>query len=291
MPTPIALLRLTRWREHIPFTLAATLLGVNLGPALPAAHDLVAALAANILAVTFAFMVNDLEDAPDDAHDPPRAARNPVTMGEITPRTGWAAAWITGLIALALFAVVNVRVLLTGGLTLGLGLLYSWRAVRLKAWPVVDVLAHALALSALLVLAGFLAGNIAPGAVWWAVLGAGLLSAHGQLYNQLRDYDADRAAGLRNSAGLLGRTGTRGLMALFLALSGAALAFTVLLGLWPVWVLILGAALAPLLWLLRASTDMRGSHAADPIARLQTGFFLLACTLLLVWLLSRWSAG
>ena len=37
-----------------------------------------------------------------------------------------------------------------------LGFLYSWRAVRLKALPVIDVITHALMLSSLLFLAGYL---------------------------------------------------------------------------------------------------------------------------------------
>src|SRR5690606_41448835 len=44
---------------------------------------LVAVTAANILAVAYAFMINDIEDAPDDALDPARAAKNPITSGRL----------------------------------------------------------------------------------------------------------------------------------------------------------------------------------------------------------------
>jgi len=123
-----ALLRLTRWPEHVPFTLAATLLGANM-----AAHHAGAALdsrvltvlAANALAVTFAFMVNDLADAPDDARDPARAARNAIASGMLAARTGWAASGMVAGLALALYATLPAPAALTGGATLLLGLLYS----------------------------------------------------------------------------------------------------------------------------------------------------------------------
>jgi 4-hydroxybenzoate polyprenyltransferase len=122
-----SLLRLSRWPEHIPFTLPATLLGINM-----AARDhlvldgrILAVIAANILAVTFAFMVNDIEDAPDDARESHRAARNAITCGEITPRAGWGASWVIAAAALALYAGLSREALAAGVLTLALGLLYS----------------------------------------------------------------------------------------------------------------------------------------------------------------------
>lgn len=278
-----ALLRLTRWAEHVPFTLAATLLGANM-----AAHHAGAALdgrvltvlAANALAVTFAFMVNDLADAPDDARDPARAARNAVASGALTARTGWAASGAVAGAALALYAALPAPAALTGGVTLLLGLLYSWRPVRLKARPIADVIAHLLMLSALLVLAGYLAFDAAPGRVWWVVAAAGLISAYGQLYNQVRDDAQDRAAGLRNTTALLGTARARIAMRACLGAAGMLLALTALLGLWPLWLGAVLAALAVPVFLWRRGTDMRGTAAIDATGRLQLGAMLAA----LIWL-------
>jgi len=282
-----ALLRLTRWPEHVPFTLAATLLGANM-----AAHHAGAALdsrvltvlAANALAVTFAFMVNDLADAPDDARDPARAARNAIASGMLAARTGWAASGMVAGLALALYATLPAPAALTGGATLLLGLLYSVRPLRLKARPLADVIAHLLMLSALLVLAGYLAFDAAPGRVWWVVAAAGLISAYGQLYNQVRDEAQDRAAGLRHTTALLGVARARIAMHVCLGAAGLLLALTAFLGLWPLW---LGAVLAvlavpALLW--QRSTDMRGTAAIDATGRLQLGAMLAACAAMIVWL-------
>jgi 1,4-dihydroxy-2-naphthoate octaprenyltransferase len=280
-------LRLSRWREHVPFTLAATWLGVNMAAEhARAALDarLITVTVANMLAVTFAFMVNDVADAPDDARDPLRAVRNAVSGGALTARAAWLIAGAVGALALMLYALLPRPALLTGAATLTLGWLYSWRVVRLKAWPLLDVISHALMLSALLVLAGYLAFAAAPGRVGWMVLIAGLISAYGQLYNQVRDVEPDRAAGLRNTTWLLGEHRARALMFACLGMAGLLLALTVMGGLWPLWLgPLAGLLLLPaLLW--PRPTDMRGSAALDLSGQLQWGTMLAAAALMAIWL-------
>lgn len=279
--------RLTRWKEHLPFTVPVTLMGVNMAVAgqpalLDARSGLV--LAANILAVACAFMINDIEDAGDDAADPERGARNAIAHGDLARSDGWLAALLTGGLALALYALMPPLVFATGCLTLILAVLYSWRAVRLKAIPVLDVIAHVLMLSALLFLAGFFVYDSSPGAAWWAVVGVALVSAYGQLYNQLRDFDLDRAAGLRNLAALLGRAWTRRLMYVALALAAACLAVTIAQGLWPAWLAIAPIILAPAVAWRRSSRDMRGTAAIDISGRWQWGFMLVANLMMIAWL-------
>ncbi len=283
LKTPAAgLARLSRWREHIPFTIPATLLGINMAGRVDG--RLVIVLAANILAVTFAFMVNDLEDAPDDARDPERGARNAVAAGLITPRVGWAAALLVGLAAAALFAGLSRAACAVGMITLALSFLYSWRGVRLKALPLVDVISHALMLSTLLFLAGYFTVDSAPGRAWWVAAGVGLISAYGQLYNQLRDYALDRAAGLRNTAHFLGARGTQ--IAMYACLGGAALCLglTVVMGLWPLWLVIVPVLATPLALWRRSTTDMRGTLALDLSGRLQARAMWIAGVMMLVWL-------
>jgi 4-hydroxybenzoate polyprenyltransferase len=158
--------------------------------------------------------------------------------------------------------------------------------VRLKARPVVDILSHVLMLSALLFLAGYFAYDSAPGAIWLVALGAALASAYGQLYNQVRDYDVDRAAGLRNTASLVGEQGARRLMYLSMALAALCLVATVLLGLWPLWLLVVPVVLAPLLLVFRPKTDARGTTAIDASGRVQMGFLIVANAVVVVWLVA-----
>jgi 4-hydroxybenzoate polyprenyltransferase len=59
-----ALIRLTRYKEYIFFVMVTTFLGAIVGKGF-FGWKLVGVLTANLLAVAFAFMINDVEDAPD----------------------------------------------------------------------------------------------------------------------------------------------------------------------------------------------------------------------------------
>ncbi len=260
------LLRLTRWREFVSFVIPLTVLGALLASranAILLDWRLPAIIVANILAVAYAFMINDIEDAPDDARDPARAARNPVASGEIGRELGFAACRTIALCTLVLYATGGLSVFLIGVLTLLLSHLYSWRPVRLKAWPVTDVVSHSLMLSGLLLLAGYFLYDAQPGIVWLVAIAATLFSVYGQLYNQLRDLEMDRAAGLHNTAILLGAANARRVMYLAAGLAGLCLVAAFAREVFPLW---LGLALLfsiAVSMLFRPASDMRGARALD----------------------------
>src|SRR4030095_8491818 len=90
--------RLTRFNEYVAFVAITTLLGAaanhgSLG------WPLLGVLAANWLAVGFSFMIKGVEDAPDDARDPSKAQRNPISSGILSARTG--RMWSYGVAVLA----------------------------------------------------------------------------------------------------------------------------------------------------------------------------------------------
>ena len=281
------LVRLTRWREYVPFVIPATLAGVTLALTRSGgAPDLrvLLVLAANILVVAYAFMINDIEDAPDDARDPARARRNPVTSGEVTPLMAWASSLAVAALTVVLYLMCGPRVFLVGVFGLALAHLYSWKPVRLKAWPALDVISHALMLSALLVLAGYVTYDASPGPAWLVILGAFAGSAYGQLYNQLRDLEMDRAAGLHNTAVMTGERLTRALMYGAVAGAVACGAAALLAGLIPLWLVGAGLVILPLiLLLLRPQVDMRGSAAVDASGRLQIQANVFLIVITLIW--------
>jgi 4-hydroxybenzoate polyprenyltransferase len=283
-------IRLTRWKEYVLFVVPVTVFG-----ALLALHGtggipdwrLIAAVLANILVVAYAFMINDIEDAPDDAREADRAARNPIASGELTPREGWIATLLVGLVTLAMYAAIGTLPFVIGAVTLVLSHLYSWKPIRLKKWPVTDVVSHSLMLSGLLFLTGYFAYGTQPGPVWLMALGVTLVSSYGQLYNQIRDYDMDVAAGLRNTAIMVGKRNTQLLMygAVLVALSLMALALTQ--GVMPLWVLIALAIAIPVFFLLvRSDGDMRGTAAVDFSGNIQLKVMLVFNVAVLVWLVA-----
>ncbi|MFN8527222.1 MAG: UbiA family prenyltransferase [Anaerolineae bacterium] len=289
------LVRLTRWKEYVPFVVPVTVVGALLASRPHnAALDLrlVFVTFANILAVAYAFMINDIEDAPDDARDPDRAARNPITTGEIGLRVGYAACRFVAGVTLIAYALCGLEVFLIGALTLLLSHLYSWRPVRLKAYPVTDILSHSLMLSGLLLLAGYFVYDNAPGVVWLIAIGASLVSAYGQLYNQLRDFEMDKAAGLHNTAILIGETNTKYMMYGMIALAATCLLAAIVQGAFPFWLagaLVVAAGVAAI---MRPRTDMRGGVVAEASGAIQIQFITMINIVIIVWLaeqlISHW---
>lgn len=283
-----AVIRLSRWREHVPFTIPLTLVGGLLAiDALQATVDwrLFAVLAANALSMSFAFMINDIEDAPDDALNPTKKQHNVISSGLLTRREGRRIAWLAFGLALLLYGLSGERALICGGLTLALCYLYSARPFRLKARPVSDVISHALMLSGLLMASGYFAYHAEPQSAWLVMLAATLFSAYGQFYNQIDDYDLDKAAGLKNTALLLGRTPAFALGYASLAGALLCLAAAVGQGLFPPWLgtVVIIALIACLIfpWEL----DMRGNPATDG-GNVQRPALLTANLAALAWLAS-----
>lgn len=280
------LIQLTRWKEYVPFVVPLTLVGALLA-ARP--NDtmldlrLVAVTLANILAVAYAFMINDIEDAPDDARDPARAARNPISSGRIGVRIGYAACRVVAAATLILYALGGVNVLLIGIATVLLSHLYSWRPVRLKAWPVTDIVSHSLMLSGLLLLAGYFIYHDNPGVVWFVAGGATLVSIYGQLYNQLRDFDTDKAAGLYNTAIVLGEMNTKRAMYLAVGLAVVCLLAAIVQGVFPLWLGLVLVAAVGVSMFFRPKTDMRGSVAVDVSGMMQVQSVVILNVTILVW--------
>ena len=288
-------IRLTRWQEYLPFVIPVTLLGALL--AVRSQNRildwrLAIVLLANVLAVGYAFMINDIEDAPDDAREAHRAARNPVACGEITPRQGWLASGGVALIALVLYALSGAWPFVIGLLTLALCHLYSWKPIRLKAWPVTDILSHSLMLSGLLFLTGYFAYDQAPGPVWLVALAATLLSVYGQLYNQLRDFEMDKAAGLNNTAIIVGKRNAQWMMYGVVVIALLLMIYALLMDVIPLWIVAvpLISILALTLWARHSANpeaqarDMRGTVTTDVSGAAQAKFMLVANLTLVVWL-------
>jgi 4-hydroxybenzoate polyprenyltransferase len=267
----------------VPLTLIGALLAAKPHNT-PLDFRLVTVILANILAVAYAFMINDIEDAPDDARDPDRAARNPITTGEIGARMGYAACRVVAAITLIAFAFGGLTVFLIGAATLLLSHLYSWRPVRLKAWPVTDVVSHSLMLSGLLLLAGYFLYDDQPGIVWLVAIGVTLVSVYGQLYNQLRDFEMDKAAGLHNTAILLGEANARRAMYLAVGLGGLCLLAAIIQQLFPLWLgLALLGSIAISMW-VRPRADMRGTQTIEITGAAQIPALLAVNMTVVIWL-------
>jgi 4-hydroxybenzoate polyprenyltransferase len=241
-------IRLSRYREFLWFVMITTLLGaVASGGVL--GIRLIAVLVANWLAVAFMFMINDVEDAPDDALCPHKAARNPIVSGLLSHRSGWWASALAALLAGLLFLLLGLGPALWGWIGLLLGYLYSWKKIRLKNFPVVDVLSHSMMLAGCQFLASFC--TFSPGVYWWWPFPFCMtvsISMYGELFNELRDFHKDREAGLTHTALILGYRNTTAVMYGLLGIGMLSAAITlVVIRIVPFWVLLVMLAFLVLL--------------------------------------------
>lgn len=283
---------LSRWKEHLPLavlTLLGGLIASSVHPDVTMDWRLLAVTAANFLTVTFAFMINDIEDAPDDAENPVSAQRNPVTNGTLDVHTAWIACGFVVAAAIGLYTVGGTIVVGIGALNLLLSFLYSWKPVRFKSSSVgLDIVSHTLMLGGLLPLAGyFVYSNEPHAAIILLAAAATLGSTYGQLYNQVRDYDADKKAGIVNVAIRLGERPTW-------ILAYTAVVMTIVLGLagllqmtFPTWLvaislgsIVVGFAGAYLF----NRKDASGKAALDLTGRLQPGVWFALIVTVLAWI-------
>lgn len=287
-----AILKLTRWREHVPFTIPLTVVGGMLAIyhnnlVLDARLGLVTV--ANILAMCFAFMVNDVVDAPDDALTPRKKARNPVSNGTLSINEANLVTYGTLIIAFGLYMLAGGWAIVIGGLTLGLCYFYSVPPLRLKARPVTDVVSHALMLSGLLIMVGYFTYDADPGIAWAVIAAAIAFSAGGQFYNQIDDYEGDKAAGLKNTVVLIGKGATMILMYACLLSAFVLMGVAIAGGAFPPWlgtVLLISVFVCALfVW----ETDMRG-NPAEGSGVVQKPALLVANMVALLWVVQvlRW---
>lgn len=280
-------IRLTRWREHVPYTIPIVLAGALMAVYInQIALDwrLIPVLLANILTMAFAFMINDLEDAADDAQDPQKKAHNVISQGIISYREGFLFGTLLFVLALALYIPGGWKTFGTGGLTLILCYLYSAAPFRLKALPIIDVISHALMLAGLLMLSSYLIYDAYPGKAWFMIAAVTMGSVYGQFYNQLDDFELDRAAKLRNTAIMIGKNATQAAMYGSIILGILSFLAAVWFDCFPMW---LGPILLIVLFtlsLFQWNIDMRGSETKDS-GMIQAPALIAGNILVLIWLI------
>ncbi|CAN5351846.1 hypothetical protein BH10PAT1_BH10PAT1_1180 [soil metagenome] len=273
-------LKLSRWKDVIPFTLPVVLLGFVLGINSPIQEvnweKLVIGTLASVIAVSFAFVINEIEDAEDDGK-------------KINLKLAQKLAIITFLLSLILYAVLGMQTLIVGFLILILGFLYSWKPVRLKAWPIVDILSHCLMLGGLLFLSGFYIQGKSLDQGIYLFLAITLASVYGQFYNQVRDFEADKKAKLNNTSILMGKGISKTLMYLVLVTTILITIYCFVINLLPIWFIVVGIIFLVLSILIFKDGNLRERDKKSGVFTVSAHFpFLMALiSLIFVYLILR----
>lgn len=275
--------RLTRLDEFVGFVLVTTFFGFNVAGAYQFSVPLVATLLGNLLAVAFAFMINDVEDADDDARDAKKVLRNPISAGDVSSRTAYIACFLVALGAAAFYAIAGWRPFVFGALCLFLGLLYSWRAVRLKAIPGADLVSHVLLLAALQFLCAYFTFQASG---WRWVLPCAFvvaISLYGQLFNQLRDRECDSQAGYVNTVGLAGERFAHILVYGVLVAALALLVTCVALDIVPVRVMAVAFVLVPFVLVRQLRQSGLRKFNGDVTGPFQEPAVIIGVVTMLAW--------
>ena len=168
------------------------------------------AVIVNLFATISGYLINDIEDREDDVNSPGKRFINPFGYKIWNTLSGYVSLISIGLATLILSYFFNG--LMPGLIILSnllIGYLYSWKNLRLKSMPIIDILSHTYFLGvSTMIYFVFL-----PNAAWnlkttLLILTVFFASAHSDLDNEYRDFDDDEKAGIRNSASYLGKKAT-----------------------------------------------------------------------------------
>jgi len=103
----------------------------------------------NLLLTAFTYTFNDVEDAEDDYFDANKRKRNPVTCRELTKKQGYIFSFILLATGLLLLYLISPLIFIVGVSFSFIGFIYSWKPIRLKSIPIIDLVSHVLFLGAL----------------------------------------------------------------------------------------------------------------------------------------------
>jgi 4-hydroxybenzoate polyprenyltransferase len=155
------------------------------------------------LFISFIFIQNQLGDLDTDRLHPDKS-RLPVAAGQLTPRSAMGLAVLFLVLSVGLALMISTIFLAILAFTVVLGFLYSGPPLRLKGKPVVDVAVIGLAFGALAVLTAWVVLSLRPQVPLLLPIGAWLFYSGAHAVHTASDHAADRQAGLRTTAVVLG---------------------------------------------------------------------------------------
>lgn len=225
-----SILALTRWNELYDFNITLTLFGAIFAQGL-FDYKFILVFLANFFCLCHAFMFNDVEDAEEDAQNPKKLKRNPIANKSLTKNEGFFYSIIFLVVAFALFLILsiltgNLGIIIIGSILLLSNILYSYRKIRLKAMPIIDIITHMFMLSSGPFLTAYYVyrGNLdLDGFIMFVIFN--ILSGYGQLENETRDYETDVKTNIRTTAVVLGLKFANILKFSFLGISSVAILF------------------------------------------------------------------
>jgi 4-hydroxybenzoate polyprenyltransferase len=168
--------------------------------------DFLLGVLVSLSVILFGFAINDVEDADDDVKDEKKKKRNVISNGELSKSFAWKMIALTIalplMLSLIFFGIYEI-ILVTLALIAGYG--YSSKRLRWKSIAFLDFLSHGFFLSAFQIILFILIASVEFGIKEFViVIGAWIFSIGGCIYNQVRDFEVDKLAKLKNTTQTFG---------------------------------------------------------------------------------------
>lgn len=160
---------------------------------------------ANLFLTAFVYAFNDVEDAADDRHILEKRKRNPVSNGDLTKTQGYLISFLLLLIGLFLLLIISPLVFFFGLALAFVGFFYSWKPVRFKSIPVVDLISHVICLGVLqffIIYLTFRSYDLFLIPFLMIIIPSSLMV---EIFYESRDFNVDKKTGIRNTIQKLGR--------------------------------------------------------------------------------------
>lgn len=207
-----ALARLTRVKAYL-LTLFSIIALISLiSPQDLLSVKTVVVFFANLFLTAFIYAFNDVEDAVDDYHILEKRKRNPIANGDLSKTGGYLISFFLLSLGMLLLSLVGPMVFFFGSVLAVVGFLYSWKPVRLKSMPFVDLVSHVLCLGVLQFFITYLTFRSIDFLIIPFLMIILPFSLMVQVLYELRDFEVDRRTNVTNTIQRLGRFDTKRLL-------------------------------------------------------------------------------
>lgn len=163
-------------------------------------------LLADIFLTGFGFSFNDIEDAEDDYYILEKRKRNPISSGNLTKKQGYVFSFLLLLTGLSLLLLINYLVFFIGVILAFVEFFYSWKNVRLKSIPVVDLVSHAIGFGFIQFLITYLIFRPLDLLVIPFLLIIISFSLIGDICQELKDFNVDKKTKIKNTIQKMGKS-------------------------------------------------------------------------------------
>ncbi len=193
------IVRFTRISEYIHVLLLIFPLVFLISPENVFTYKTIIIFFANLCLTAFGYMYNDLEDAEDDYHDLDKRKRNPISSGEITRNQSSLSNFLVLSAGLSFLASISPFVFSLGVVFAFVGVFYSWKPLRLKSRPLLDLVSHVLFLGVLQFLITYTAFRSLDLSVIPFLMIIVPFSMMNEIIHELIDFDVDKRTEINNT--------------------------------------------------------------------------------------------